>query len=276
MQTEADRPVPPWQQPIARFVSICGDPALGPPSLNALNLEAQRLGVMTLSGRPVRFVPPREDEPSSAAAYERRIWDSGEVTTRQGGRGARHDGFNALCWLAFPQVRARLNALQAHALGLRGSPSAPSVLPQSGERGRLRDRVTLFDESGGLLLTRERELVAALQAANWQSLFLDLRALWVDRARLILVGHALHEKLVNPYKSICARVLWVDADPDIAPPLLDAQAASLLEPALSEILIPAASPRLQPLPVMGIPGWDPANLDPAFYRDPLVFRPRSA
>jgi hypothetical protein len=27
-----------------------------------------------------------------------------------------------------------------------------------------------------------------------------------------------------------------------------------------------------PLPVMGLPGWSPANTDPAFYQDEQVFR----
>ncbi|MNV85284.1 hypothetical protein D3C71_1792260 [compost metagenome] len=32
-----------------------------------------------------------------------------------------------------------------------------------------------------------------------------------------------------------------------------------------------------PLPVLGVPGWWPANEDPQFYADPQVFRPpRSA
>jgi len=29
---------------------------------------------------------------------------------------------------------------------------------------------------------------------------------------------------------------------------------------------------LHPLPLLGVPGWWPANADPAFYDDPAVFR----
>ena len=29
-----------------------------------------------------------------------------------------------------------------------------------------------------------------------------------------------------------------------------------------------------PLPVLGVPGWSPANNDPAYYADAQVFRPR--
>jgi hypothetical protein len=35
----------------------------------------------------------------------------------------------------------------------------------------------------------------------------------------------------------------------------------------------AAKP-FTPLPVMGIPGWDPGSETFSFYDDPLVFRPR--
>jgi hypothetical protein len=36
------------------------------------------------------------------------------------------------------------------------------------------------------------------------------------------------------------------------------------------------SPRqLAPLPVQGIPGWDPANVNAAYYANQTVFRPAS-
>ena len=39
---------------------------------------------------------------------------------------------------------------------------------------------------------------------------------------------------------------------------------------------PVLSPRLLlPLPVLGIPGWWPANENPGFYADTAVFRPLS-
>ncbi len=265
-----------WRQPIAGLIARCGDPGEGPPSIGALNQEADRRAVRSRSGRSIRFVASREGEALSAAAYEGRIWASGEVVTRQHGRGACHDGFNAYCWLAFPQVRACLNALQALALGLRRDPeTAPEAMLSPG-RGRLRDQVTLFDESGGLLVTRNRALASAFHAGDWQTLFVRLRELWPDQANLLLTGHALHEKLLNPYKSICARVLWIDTDPGALLEQIDQRATWLLDRALAHAPAGTGLDGLRPLPVMGVPGWDPANVDPAFYRDPLVFRPRSA
>lgn len=268
-----------WRQPIGELLARCGDPGHAPPSLEALNREAERRAVSARSGWPIRFVASPDGAPPSAAAYERRIWMCGEVATRQHGRGACHDGFNALCWLAFPQVRACLNGLQALALGLRGNAGASGAGSGAGSspsgRGRLRDQVTLFDESGGLLVTRNRRLVSAFHEGDWQTLFVRLRDLWPDQANLLLVGHALHEKLLHPYKGICARALWIDADPDTPLDQIDQTAAGRLEHSLACAPANAALDGLRPLPVMGVPGWDPTNIDPAFYRDPLVFRARS-
>ncbi|PTT87140.1 DUF3025 domain-containing protein, partial [Pelomonas sp. HMWF004] len=69
-----------------------------------------------------------------------------------------------------------------------------------------------------------------------------------------VVGHALLEKLLTPRKPLCARVLVVD---DLDAPILPVD------------LTPAALP---PLPVLGIPGWWPANAEPGFYADAAVFR----
>jgi hypothetical protein len=54
------------------------------------------------------------------------------------------------------------------------------------------------------------------------------------------------------------------ASPATAPDAVDAIAA--------RALYPAALQSLTPLPLMGIPGWSPANHDPAFYNDSQVFR----
>ena len=241
-----------------------------------LNAEAERIGVTTLSGQSLRFVAP-DGAQCSAADYERRIWETGQVTTRQSGRGVCHDGFNALCWLAFPRVRARLNALQALALGPEGpDTSAPSRRIPPGVRGSVRDRVTLFDESGALLVTRDRKLVAAFLERDWETLFVVLRDRWPSRANLLLIGHALYEKLLNPYKAICARVLWIEADP--IDPLIhfDDQAAAQLERLFADLTANRPEDLPHPLPLMGVPGWDPSSIDPAFYQDPLVFRPGKA
>lgn len=180
-------------------------------------------------------------EPASALAtgYEQHVAATGRVPTRDNA----HDLFNGLVWLRCPAFKTALNA--AHV-------AAPPAPP--GQRGPLRDALTLLDESG-LLLAAPAPLQVALRAQDWATLFLHERALW-SGVRALVVGHALLEKLLAPRKPLCARVLFVD---NVEVPVLPAD----LAPAM-----------LPPLPVLGIPGWWPPNEVEGFYGDDRVFRPK--
>ena len=134
-----------------------------------------------------------------------------------------------------------------------------SSAPVGTARGVVRDALTLFDENAALLQAPPR-LVDALRQRDWPALFLTDRALWRE-ARLTLFGHALLEKLVEPRKAITALV-W------LVPEGLDMQAFIV---ASTTPATPALKPFL-PLPVLGVPGWWPANELPAFYDDRAVFR----
>jgi hypothetical protein len=221
--------------------------ALGPaPSLAALNAAAERQALRTESGRPLRFVPPAAADPY----YEVHLHDSGEVHTRPGNL---HDLFNALCWLAFPRTKARLNALHAAEIPREG-----------GRRGRLRDLLTIFDEGGALVACADRELVALARGHRWKELFWERRERVRAAMRIVVLGHAVLEQALEPRPAITCKVLFVD-------PMLeaDAQAAAWLD------ALPAgASPRLlAPLPVFGYPGWLPAGEHASFYDDTRWFRP---
>ena len=85
----------------------------------------------------------------------------------------------------------------------------------------------------------------------------------------MLFGHAALEKLITPYKSITVHVLRV-AQPFDAAGDLGALDAALTEHLSAEHL---ATKPFVPLPVLGVPGWWPANEDAAFYADADVFRP---
>ena len=183
-------------------------------------------------------------------AYEKFIFDTRHVPTRDN----LHDFFNGLVWLACPQAKRRLNQLQAQAIATDGVQAV---------RGPLRDALTVFDENGALL-DAPPALWEALQARDWHRLFVDLRPLWAQ-ARLVLFGHALLEKLVTPRKPMVAHVYR-------------AQAAGNSTQALDDWLAHELQPQrwatkpFVPLPVLGVPGWWPANADPAFYADNHVFR----
>jgi hypothetical protein len=200
----------------------------------------------------LRFVP--QSELPVGAAYESHIFDTGMVPTREG----LHDFFNGLCWMRFPQTKRRLNQLQAGAIRAAGVGQV---------RGPLRDALTLFDENAALLQAPE-PLWQALLARDWPQLFVTLRPLWAQ-ARLVLPGHALLEKLVSPYKSITAHV-WREPVPLALGDDLSAWDGWLAGRLQTPLL---ATKPFTPLPVLGVPGWWPANVEPDFYADSTVFRP---
>ncbi len=260
----------PWYAPYAPWLASLAGPALAgrwSDCRDELNRLALAQGLVNARGLPLRFA---DRLPDDGLAYETRIHDTGLVHTR-GDDGAWHDLFNAVVWLAFPRTKARLNALQAAAIARDGVGS---------RRGALRDAATLFDENAALVVLREPALRAAWRAHDWTAVYGPGCAAPAWKGVPVVFGHALLDKLRAPYKAVCAHAWLLDAapmaqgagrcpdvasGPDRAGPLDAAVAASL-----DEGLARAA---FVPLPVLGVPGWWPANADAAFYDDPAVFRP---
>jgi hypothetical protein len=248
-----------WQQPWlapwhGEAASIEAQLASGASVADVLNILHQP---PASSAGPVRFMPrsmPRfvpQSALPAGQAYEQFIFDTRQVPTRDN----LHDLFNGLCWLRFPETKRRLNALQAAQIAQAG------VQPL---RGAVRDALTVFDENAALL-SAPQLLWEALQARQWQRLFVELRPLW-GQARLVLFGHALLEKLAHPRKPITAHVYRAPA-PAGEMHALDHWAAGALRQAdlTAKIFLP--------LPVLGVPGWWAQNEVLSFYDDPLVFRP---
>jgi hypothetical protein len=241
-----------WQEAAQRHAP--GDSLL-PDVLN-------RLG----EGAPVRFVP--QSALPEGESYEGFIFQQRQVPTRDN----LHDLFNACCWRRFPLTKARLNALQAEVIGREGVGTT---------RGPLRDALTLFDENV-LLLQSTPAMWDALQRHDWRTLLVTQRDDWCSAGlcpdtaertapvRPVVFGHALLEKLCQPYKAVTAHVFWVDPSLPASEPAWDAWLAERLTAPFM------ATKPFQPLPVLGIPGWCVDNAQPSFYDDVRVFRPLSA
>ena len=231
-----------WSAPWLAPYAVCAPAFTG-------NDVAQALNAVT--GAPVRFV--RQSHLPEGQAYEQFIFNTQTVPTRDN----LHDFFNGLCWLTFPQTKTKLNHLQAAQLALDGVQQT---------RGPVRDALTLFDENAAFLMAPQ-PLWDALIGRDWQRLFVELRPMWKD-AQLVLFGHALLEKLINPRKPITAHIYWAQAAmQSIAS--LDAWIASGLS---ADKL---AGKPFAPLPVLGVPGWWADNEKLSFYEDILVFRPEN-
>jgi hypothetical protein len=236
----------PWRDEAATVESLLAVGASVADVLNALHRQSAS-GDLKLRWMP-DFVP--QAALPADQAYEKFIFDTRQVPTRDN----LHDLFNGLCWLRFPETKRCLNALQAAQIAQSG------VQPL---RGAVRDALTVFDENAALL-SAPQPLWEALQARQWDRLFVELRPLW-RQARLVLFGHALLEKLTNPRKSITAHVYCAPA-PAGSLDGLDHWAAGALRQAdlTAKIFLP--------LPVLGVPGWWAQNEVLSFYDDPQVFR----
>lgn len=220
-------------------------------------------------GPAIRFAP--QSALAQGVAYEAHVFAQRECPTRDN----LHDFFNGLCWLCWPRAKRRINELQAAQIARDGVQAT---------RGPVRDTLTLLDENGAVLLAPP-PLWRALRARDWQDLFVGQRALW-PHARLVIIGHALLEKLVHPRKDLTAHVwgaapTWYElglaggspaweAPSDGATESATEAADSMLAAALEETTL--ADKPLTPLPLMGIPGWD-NNACPSYYDDVTVFRP---
>ena len=236
------------------------------PGIDELNaLATARSSLVTASGKPVRFCLPAS---SGGKDYERRVFDTGLVDTREGNR---HDLFNALAWMAFPKSKAAINARHVAALPAEGN-----------ARGPLRDLLTLIDEGGVIVACADAGapvFESLVREFRWQELFWERRAQLLAESRAVLVGHSAFEKALAPYPGITCKALFLRVTrAHLESPMaelvetLDALAADWIH------ALPAdASPRrMAPLPVFGYPGWLPGSGSAAFYADRRWFRPAPA
>lgn len=200
---------------------------------------------------PKHFVP--QAALPEGQAYESFIFETNGIPTRDG----PHDYFNALCWLLFTQSKIQLNHVQAAQIQEDGVYN---------KRGPVRDAITIIDENG-LLLACSDELWEALTQKDWQCAFVELKEHW-QNSQAVIFGHALIEKLLNPYKSICAHVLRVPQQKGS----FDLKAADdwLSQQLTAKIL--TTKPYI-PVPIFGIPGWHTEQDQKGFYEDKDVFRP---
>lgn len=231
-------------------------------------LNAALSGQRNALGLRLHCVP--QAELPAGMAYEQFIFETGGIPTRTqaGSNGALHDACNALMWLHYPHSKTTLNALQAAAIKADGIQST---------RGRLRDALTLFDESA-LIVQCPIGDAAPQQLAqrHWTQLLHARREDWHRTLKPLVFGHAVLQKLQTPYSAITAQVWFLPYDLVQAP--LSHKGVSAVDRALAISLQAASDAQtltpqaFLPLPVLGIPQWSTANACADFYSNPAVFR----
>jgi hypothetical protein len=251
-----DPALPYWQDFLPFLNTLSGQDFPRCRQLNALLPD----GLCSLGGRHIQFTDSRQLDDDG---YEHRIYTTGQVSTRPNNW---HDLFNALIWMRFPHIKTAMNSMHYEA----------GAELRSGSRGPVRDALTLFDECGVIVFSNKRELLEALAQRRWSEAFLD-DSLHLS-AGIAVVGHAILEKYLAPYKAMTAKALLIHTsedfmlkprseqlntiDRDVAKSILDQQL--LNQPA-----------SLSPLPLAGVRGWWPEaeQESDGFYDDLQVFRP---
>ena len=102
------------------------------------------------------------------------------------------------------------------------------------------------------------------------------RSQWGSQISAITFGHAIYEKALAPYIGFTAKAWLQPVSADFFQ-LSAQQQMQALDRLLAERLSDPqqlTQPRdLSALPVLGVPGWWPDNVDPAFYDNRDYFRP---
>ena len=236
------------------------------PDVAQLNAVVDRLDMKPWVQRgrlSVRFEAAHGPK-QKALEYEKSIQDTGRIPLRA---HDWHDAFNALCWIAWPALKSEMNALHT-VYGARSG----------AQRGRVRDTLTLLDESGVIVLSADPGLSALLAAKQWKTLFFERRNDVIRHMRFMVCGHALYDKLRAPYRSITGRALIVPTqavmvEEDV--PLTtqrayaDGMATSIV---LRNFDVP---PPTVAFPLCAVPGWWPGNECEDFYDDTSIFRTAS-
>jgi hypothetical protein len=246
----------PLLSPLGRFAcKLNGDDWPATALLQQLLNDAD---VRVASGRPLQLVPAGGKLP-----YEIRVHESAELEVRERNW---HDFFNVLVWLMFPRAKAALNARHYAAWPV-----------DSGDgRGAVRDALTLFDESGLVVISAQPALLQLIRNFEWKSLFWTQRAAVAAGMRFLPFGHALCEKALSPYRGMTGHALLLEVDATwlaLEMPELISRVDRRLEVLVADPQSMQTTRQLSPLPVLGVPGWCWENECADYYDDTRYFRP---
>lgn len=228
-------------------------------------LAAHYPGISVHSGQRLRFVAQEQGRLGFESQYEPRCYLNGEVQTRENNW---HDLFNALVWLTFPKSKAAIN--ERHYQALRSAHDGHS------QRGKVRDMATLLDESGVIVVSANKKLSALLSGFQWKELFWQHRQQLADEMGFYVFGHGLYEKALQPYIGMTGQGLVLDVEPVFFSWPLSARLAHVDERVAEYLADPLhcrSTRELQPVPLLGVPGWIADNEQAEYYDNAAYFRP---
>ncbi len=224
------------------------------PDLEALNCRA-------LASSPV-FVAQTPTLLGDGLHYEARISEQSRIATRTHNW---HDLLNALVWLRYPSIKRALNARQVADIARVGGR----------ERTRAQCALTLFDEGGVIVITRNLAMLDAWDTHDWPRLFGTDE--WWQGARLLVFGHALLEHALDPEHLLVAKALVIATDDDPHATKTAVDAIAVLAEAIRAGSVLLDPKELRAFPASGMFGWHRSSRDAderrRFLHEGPCFRP---
>jgi hypothetical protein len=208
-----------------------------------------------------RFVAQDREAVRLAGGYEQHVARQQAVPTRP---RSWHDFFNMAVWAHFPRVRWALNAIHVDT-------SLGPVDPRNG-RAREQNVASQLDESGIIVASSSGELLQELRDLRFKRVFWERRAELMSTSQFWIVGHGTLESLLTPHLGLASKAVLLELprpprsyDADALRVAIDAQVAALIAGWRG------AAPVLDPIPLLGIPGYAD-NAAAEFYDDARYFR----
>jgi len=207
------------------------------------------------------FINQSCDVHGSSHGYELIINRDKKIPTRE---NSWHDTLNALVWMTFPNLKRTLNYFQC--LDFKST--------QNKIRTARQNLLAHFDEDGIILLHTDCEFIDKLKNHEWMRIFHNESTNYGLTWKVWGFGHGLMEKCLQPYIGLTAKAMLIQVNQDFFKNHFQSQ-IEIIDDFLSKTITQQSrllcENRLQPFPLLGVPGWYPGQCF-NFYKNNVYFR----
>jgi len=214
----------------------------------------------------LKIVAQDQQQKNFVDRYAARIFLRGEMQTREQNW---HDFFQVITWQAFPKTKKHINARQYRAAEQRFTREG-----NSGRRSDTENLLSLFDECGAIIVADDEKHLELIRQHHWKDIFWDNKDLWSNHLQCYVFGHAMHEKALIPYLGMTTHTIMFTQEPVFFQKELS-EKLSDIDQIITDIWLNKKIEKtkdLQPVPLLGIPGWWKKEQTDEFYENKNYFR----